>query len=84
MRSKTNDTIINKYAKKCALIIIFLTGSDIRHRVCCALSQNYTLGFDCACPEWNGAVATVLPSPGNHVWGVVWQLQQQDLANLDR
>lgn len=28
--------------------------------------------------------ATVSPSPGNHVWGAIWNVSDSDLASLDR
>lgn len=33
---------------------------------------------------WNGAVATVLPSPGDCVWGAVWKVTQEDVEALHK
>jgi len=32
---------------------------------------------------WRGASATVTPSPGDHIWGVVWLMKFSDMSNLD-
>lgn len=32
---------------------------------------------------WNGAVATVVPSPGDSVWGAVWKVTQEDVEALN-
>ena len=33
--------------------------------------------------RWQGAAATVVPAPGEEVWGVLWQLDMEHLATLD-
>ncbi|XP_053719612.1 gamma-glutamylcyclotransferase a [Synchiropus splendidus] len=33
---------------------------------------------------WHGGVATILPSPGAEVWGVVWTLSDEHKATLDK
>lgn len=47
--------------------------------------DNYRLEFDYdSLPAWRGAVATITKSPGDHVWGVVWDIKMADLPSLDR
>ena len=46
--------------------------------------DNYRLEFDYGrSSTWQGAAATVTPSPGDHVWGVVWSMDRVDLPSLD-
>ena len=33
--------------------------------------------------RWGGCAATIIPSPGDHVWGVLWQLEMKHLETLD-
>lgn len=33
--------------------------------------------------RWNGAPATIVEDEGNQVWGAVWDIDQDQLANLD-
>ena len=40
--------------------------------------------FDHQAAGWGGAIATVTESPGDHVWGCVWQIQKDQLHNLDK
>ena len=34
--------------------------------------------------RWQGAAATIIPSPDSHVWGVLWELDMDHLDTLDR
>ena len=45
--------------------------------------SDYRLDFDRKSREWHGASATVIPSPGDHVWGVVWLLKWNEISYLD-
>lgn len=36
-----------------------------------------------ASDRWRGGVATIEPSPGDEVWGVVWKMNIADLDSLD-
>ncbi|TRY56493.1 hypothetical protein DNTS_008783 [Danionella cerebrum] len=49
---------------------------------------DYTLVFGnykgLASQRWQGGVATIEPSPGDEVWGVVWRMNMSDLESLDR
>ncbi|XP_026856977.2 gamma-glutamylcyclotransferase b isoform X2 [Electrophorus electricus] len=54
---------------------------------CVAKLQDYKLAFGNhkgrASRRWHGGVATIEPSPGDEVWGVVW-MNMTDLESLDR
>ncbi|XP_049762240.1 gamma-glutamylcyclotransferase-like [Schistocerca cancellata] len=45
---------------------------------------DYRLDFGNWSRRWKGAVATVVPEQGKHVWGAVWQIDKSDMDNLDR
>ena len=34
--------------------------------------------------RWGGAAATIVPSDGDHVWGVLWEVEDKHLATLDK
>ena len=34
--------------------------------------------------RWQGAAATIIPHPEDHVWGVLWELDREHEASLDR
>ena len=47
--------------------------------------QDHKLAFeskDDTC--WHGATASIPHSPGDHVWGVVWEIQTEEMTALDR
>uniref|UniRef100_H3B5L3 gamma-glutamylcyclotransferase n=1 Tax=Latimeria chalumnae TaxID=7897 RepID=H3B5L3_LATCH len=50
--------------------------------------QNYRLAFGNhkgrLNTRWHGGVATIVESPGEKVWGVVWKLNVLDLPSLDK
>lgn len=50
--------------------------------------QDYALTFglwaEHASNKWHGGVASIEPCPGEEVWGVVWSMSNQDMANLDQ
>ncbi|KAK1806629.1 hypothetical protein P4O66_005136 [Electrophorus voltai] len=54
---------------------------------CVAKLQDYKLAFGNhkgrASRRWHGGVATIEPSPGDEVWGVVWRMNMTDLESLD-
>ncbi|XP_015267982.1 PREDICTED: gamma-glutamylcyclotransferase [Gekko japonicus] len=33
---------------------------------------------------WHGSTATILHSPGDEVWGIVWLMNSRDLSSLDK
>lgn len=43
----------------------------------------YRLTFTRDSPGWGGGVGHVEPSPGDEVWGVLWEITDADLASLD-
>jgi len=45
--------------------------------------SDYRLDFDRMSHTWHGASATIIPSPGDHVWGVVWLIKFSDVTSLD-
>jgi len=53
-------------------------------KVAIAKLMNYRLDFTLYGKSWHGAAATVVEDSNCHVWGVVWQLDKKDIANLDR
>jgi len=50
----------------------------------CARLADYELAFVWDSPGWGGGVATVIPSSGREVWGVVWDLTDEHIEALDR
>ncbi len=45
---------------------------------------DYELAFVWDSPGWGGGVATVVPSSGREVWGVLWDLTDEHAEALDR
>lgn len=64
--------------------------SGLRHR--CPSAQvispgrlkDYRLGFTRHSTGWNCGVADVLPSVGEDVWGLVFEINESDLSALDK
>lgn len=52
-------------------------------KVCIAKMGGHRLAFTRTSKKWNGGVADVLPSAGDEVWGVVYELSAGDLRRLD-
>jgi len=50
----------------------------------CARLPGYQLAFVWDSPGWGGGVATVIPSSGREVWGVLWDLTDEHVDALDR
>ena len=48
-----------------------------------ACLSDYHLSFDRQSYTWMGASATIVPLPGDHVWGVVWLMKSSELSSLD-
>ena len=46
--------------------------------------DNYTFVYDGYSNEWKGAVANILKSADNIVWGGLYEISKSDLENLDR
>uniref|UniRef100_A0A2A4JTI3 gamma-glutamylcyclotransferase n=1 Tax=Heliothis virescens TaxID=7102 RepID=A0A2A4JTI3_HELVI len=45
--------------------------------------DNYRLDFIKYSRFWGGPVCTLVPTANAHVWGVIWRLHKDDMANLD-
>ena len=43
----------------------------------------YRLEFSVYSDRWGGGAANIEPDPGAHLWGVVWDVSDEDLAALD-
>ena len=54
------------------------------HAVGRARLAGHRLAYVWDSPGWGGGVATVVPSSGNEVWGVLWELTDEDEKTLDR
>lgn len=48
-----------------------------------ACLSGYELVFSLPSSRWGGFVADVRPAPGRCVWGVLWELGDEDLRRLD-
>jgi cation transport regulator ChaC len=48
-----------------------------------AMLPHYQLGFFGHSPTWDGALETVVPAPGQEVWGVIYDLSASDRERLD-
>lgn len=46
--------------------------------------KNYRLDFNYQSDRWHGAAATVVPDPGEHLWGAIWEIRNEDLTSLDK
>ncbi|XP_025901286.1 gamma-glutamylcyclotransferase [Nothoprocta perdicaria] len=50
--------------------------------------QDYKLAFGHhqgrISPLWHGGAATVVQSPGDEVWGIVWKMNASNLSSLDK
>ena len=51
--------------------------------LCKAELKDYKLVFAGSSKFWGGGTATIRPSPGDRVWGAVWELDPKDLPSLD-
>lgn len=49
-----------------------------------AMLSGYWLVFDGYSSLWGGPVANVIPSPGDEVWGGLFELGEEDLQKLDQ
>ncbi|KAG1698824.1 Gamma-glutamylcyclotransferase [Nymphon striatum] len=48
------------------------------------LSMNYMLTFCGESKHWHGSYASIEPSSGDDVWGVIWKLDDSDKQHLDK
>jgi gamma-glutamylcyclotransferase len=49
-----------------------------------ALLQGYRLEFGYFAKRWRGAAANIYPDKDSHVYGVLWELHQDDQLTLDK
>ena len=49
-----------------------------------AILRDHKLDFNNLSKKWGGAVATVVSKSGEDVWGVLWELDMEHLASLDK
>ncbi len=52
--------------------------------VCCAVLKDHVLAFTRDSLKRGCGVADVIPQMGHDVWGVIYQIEDQDLAALDK
>ncbi|XP_016978848.1 gamma-glutamylcyclotransferase [Drosophila rhopaloa] len=52
-------------------------------RVGPALLPDYRLDFAFISDRWNGAVATIVPTQGYHLWGTLWEIDLSNLPDID-
>jgi gamma-glutamylcyclotransferase len=45
--------------------------------------DGYRVEFNVFSERWNGGAANLEPDPNGYVWGVVWELSEEDARNLD-
>ncbi|EDW78925.1 uncharacterized protein Dwil_GK11538 [Drosophila willistoni] len=45
--------------------------------------ENYRLDFHTGSKNWLGAPATIVPTPGDHVYGAIWEIDMCNLKDLD-
>ncbi|XP_017059093.1 gamma-glutamylcyclotransferase-like [Drosophila ficusphila] len=48
-----------------------------------ALLPDYRLDFAFESGRWGGAVATIVPTLGDHVWGTLWEIDLSNLPDID-
>jgi 5-oxoprolinase (ATP-hydrolysing) len=45
--------------------------------------EGFRLEFNVYSDRWEGGAANLEPDPDAHLWGVVWRIEDEDLAKLD-
>ncbi|XP_017072238.1 gamma-glutamylcyclotransferase isoform X2 [Drosophila eugracilis] len=53
-------------------------------RVGPAQLTDYRLDFAFESARWGGAVATIVPTPADHVWGTLWEIDLSNLPDIDK
>lgn len=46
--------------------------------------QDHKLDFFGFSQRWGGASATIVPSVGHQVWGAIWEIGMENMADLDK
>ena len=62
---------------------IHINNPSAKFQAIAKLSE-HKLDFNYFSQRWQGAAATVIPHTEDHVWGVLWELDQEHEASLDR
>lgn len=47
------------------------------------LVEGFRLTFSVYSDRWKGGAANIMPDEGGRVWGVVWDVPEEDVAKLD-
>lgn len=47
------------------------------------LVEGFRLTFGVYSGSWKGGAANIMPDEGGRVWGVVWEIPEEDVAKLD-
>ncbi|XP_015595842.1 gamma-glutamylcyclotransferase [Cephus cinctus] len=45
--------------------------------------KNFRLDFITFSKRWHGAAATIVPTENSHVWGVIWEIDNSNMSDLD-
>lgn len=45
--------------------------------------EGYRIEFNVYSERWQGGAANLEPDPDGHVWGVVWEMSDEDVSALD-
>lgn len=53
-------------------------------KITTGILKDYRLDFNLYGHLWRGAAATVIPERLSHVWGVIWEIENSDMENLDK
>ena len=49
-----------------------------------AKARDYKLAFTRFSPKWGGGVADIIPEKDSYVWGVLYEIDEDDIEKLDR
>jgi hypothetical protein len=45
--------------------------------------DGFRLVFNVPSRSWGGGAANAIPAPGGHLWGILWEIGESDLAAID-
>uniref|UniRef100_A0A646QF06 gamma-glutamylcyclotransferase n=1 Tax=Hemiscolopendra marginata TaxID=943146 RepID=A0A646QF06_9MYRI len=85
----------NKIFAKSNTFLYFAYGSNLlteririnnpsARKVAIARLCRWRLDFNLYGKAWHGAAATIVPDSNCNVWGVVWEIDNDDMINLDK
>ena len=46
--------------------------------------EGYKISFSRYSGKWNGGVADIIEAENSHVWGILYEITEDDLARLDK